>query len=84
MENFFSLVMIFLIYKEKGLQISSFCIGKLIILNFFMLFVSVYLCQVNVAVKTLTEIVSKWKGISWTSRGGMVCNVVGYKYCRFE
>ncbi|KAH1094349.1 hypothetical protein GLYMA_14G134800v4 [Glycine max] len=28
--------------------------------------------QVNVAVKTLTEIVSKWKGISWTSRGGMV------------
>ncbi|KAK7384847.1 hypothetical protein VNO78_30550 [Psophocarpus tetragonolobus] len=28
--------------------------------------------QVNVAVKTLTEIVSRWKGISWTSRGGMV------------
>ncbi|KAK7377325.1 hypothetical protein VNO80_02748 [Phaseolus coccineus] len=28
--------------------------------------------QINVAIKTLAEIVSRWKGISWTSRGGMV------------
>ncbi|TKY58236.1 Pentatricopeptide repeat-containing protein [Spatholobus suberectus] len=28
--------------------------------------------QVDVAIKTLTEIVSRWNGISWTSRGGMV------------
>nr|KYP72341.1 Pentatricopeptide repeat-containing protein At5g10690 family [Cajanus cajan] len=28
--------------------------------------------QVDVAIKTLTEIVSRWKGISWTSRGGML------------
>ncbi|KAK7320744.1 hypothetical protein VNO77_30502 [Canavalia gladiata] len=28
--------------------------------------------QVDVAIKTLTEIISRWKGISWTSRGGMV------------
>ncbi|XP_014504940.1 pentatricopeptide repeat-containing protein At5g10690 [Vigna radiata var. radiata] len=28
--------------------------------------------QINVAIKTLAEIISRWKGISWTSRGGMV------------
>ncbi|ESW33309.1 hypothetical protein PHAVU_001G059500 [Phaseolus vulgaris] len=28
--------------------------------------------QINVAIKTLAEIVSRWKGLSWTSRGGMV------------
>ncbi|RDX62826.1 Pentatricopeptide repeat-containing protein, partial [Mucuna pruriens] len=27
---------------------------------------------VDVAIETLTKIVSRWKGISWTSRGGMV------------
>ncbi|XP_073223621.1 pentatricopeptide repeat-containing protein At5g10690 isoform X2 [Cicer arietinum] len=30
--------------------------------------------QVDVAIKTLTYIVSKWKGISWTSHGGMVAS----------
>ncbi|QCD99634.1 Pentatricopeptide repeat [Vigna unguiculata] len=28
--------------------------------------------QINVAIKTLAEIISRWKGISWKSRGGMV------------
>ncbi|BAT82231.1 hypothetical protein VIGAN_03221000 [Vigna angularis var. angularis] len=32
--------------------------------------------QINVAIKTLAEIISRWKGISWTSRGGMVCNIM--------
>ncbi|XP_058724779.1 pentatricopeptide repeat-containing protein At5g10690 [Vicia villosa] len=30
--------------------------------------------QVDVAIKTLTYIVSRWKGISWTSHGGMVAS----------
>ncbi|CAJ1972202.1 unnamed protein product [Sphenostylis stenocarpa] len=39
-----------------------------------MLSASVFLCQIIVAIKSLTEIISRWKGISWTSRGGMVAN----------
>ncbi|CAJ2674845.1 unnamed protein product [Trifolium pratense] len=30
--------------------------------------------QVDVAIKTLTYILSRWKGISWTSHGGMVAS----------
>lgn len=36
------------------------------------------ICQVDAAVENLTSIVKKWKGISWTSRGGMVCNAIQF------
>lgn len=47
---------------------------KLIIHLFLTFYACFFLCQVDVATKTLMYIVSRWKGISWTSHGGMVCS----------
>ncbi|KAJ0090623.1 hypothetical protein Patl1_12681 [Pistacia atlantica] len=50
-------------------QVLDFCIHDLQLMGPIM---------VNVAIDKLTDIITKWKGISWRSRGSMVCN--RYKY----
>lgn len=63
---FMLLLIVVLVIGICKYKIGTFPFPYLLLMGFF-------LPQVLVAIKNLKNIIKKWKGVSWTSRGGLVC-----------